>query len=335
MSDFTVVGGRFNNRFKKRQQQRRDYCSNCGGPHGYRECPHPITSYGIIAFRILDSNSDFSYPDDIQDQLTSKGEVVISSKKEKTLSLQYMLIQRKHSIGCTDLLRGKFHPDKKQQLSVLFSDLTPQERQRIRYITSTPNFGHYSGSGYSGSGYSGSGYSGSGYYNSFQNLNDSFYTKTYKQRSKLSKLDIEKLLEEFPARYKTPEWGFPKGRKNRGEESDLDCAKREFMEETGFNPDHFVIKPELGVFQEVYQASNKVVYCHKYYIAQIKKDAPPPSISPSRIEQSSEVGNLSWFFYPDAMKILRHTRIAKKGELSKVNKMLTDLIKQNKLDVNF
>ena len=40
--------------------------------------------------------------------------------------------------------------------------------------------------------------------------------------------------KEVPIVYESPEWGFPKGRRNM-HESDLDCAKREFEEETGID----------------------------------------------------------------------------------------------------
>ena len=41
------------------------------------------------------------------------------------------------------------------------------------------------------------------------------------------------LVKESQTNWLTPEWGFPKGRRNY-QETDITCAYREFNEETGF-----------------------------------------------------------------------------------------------------
>jgi 8-oxo-dGTP pyrophosphatase MutT (NUDIX family) len=44
------------------------------------------------------------------------------------------------------------------------------------------------------------------------------------------------MLNNLNINYEHPEWEFPKGRKNK-DESDIECALREFEEETGINRD--------------------------------------------------------------------------------------------------
>ena len=48
--------------------------------------------------------------------------------------------------------------------------------------------------------------------------------------------DLESLVKGSRTYWKTPEWGFPKGRRNY-QENDLACALREFQEETGYIKD--------------------------------------------------------------------------------------------------
>ena len=57
-----------------------NYCNNCGKQgHLYHQCKLPITSNGIIAFRINNNN------------------------------IEYLMICRKDSLGYIDLLRGKYN----------------------------------------------------------------------------------------------------------------------------------------------------------------------------------------------------------------------------------
>ena len=50
--------------------------------------------------------------------------------------------------------------------------------------------------------------------------------------------------------YKTPEWGFPKGRRNLYEK-DLNCALREFSEETGYSSKSINLIESLVCFPEI------------------------------------------------------------------------------------
>ena len=57
-----------------------NYCNNCGKTgHVFHQCKVPITSIGVIAFRINDNND-----------------------------IEYLLIRRKDTLGFIDFLRGKY-----------------------------------------------------------------------------------------------------------------------------------------------------------------------------------------------------------------------------------
>lgn len=68
---------------------------------------------------------------------------------------------------------------------------------------------------------------------------------------------LAKLIASIPVRWPTPEWGFPKGRRNIGE-SDIACATREFNEETGLNQLQYRIFENLEPIREVFFGNNNV-----------------------------------------------------------------------------
>jgi 8-oxo-dGTP pyrophosphatase MutT (NUDIX family) len=63
--------------------------------------------------------------------------------------------------------------------------------------------------------------------------------------------------------YDTPEWGFPKGRRNY-RENNITCAKRELYEETNFREDEYNILNGIYPLVEVMTGTNDKKYKHIY-----------------------------------------------------------------------
>ena len=77
-------------------------CNNCGMVgHAYRECRHPVLSYGHILFR-----DDLSEP-------------------------KILMIQRKDSLCYIELIRGKYDPNNHSYIIKLLSKCTRNERRRM------------------------------------------------------------------------------------------------------------------------------------------------------------------------------------------------------------
>ena len=77
-------------------------CSNCGKPgHFFRECREPITSLGIIAFRRLETKTE------------------------------WLLIRRRVSIGFIELMRGKYEIRDSNGIQALVDQATVAERQQL------------------------------------------------------------------------------------------------------------------------------------------------------------------------------------------------------------
>lgn len=84
------------------------FCNNCGKQgHSYHQCKLPITSNGVIAYRI--------HP--------------------QTNEIQYLMIRRKDTLGYMDFMRGKFPVYQKQYVMNMLLQMTIEERNRLRQRT--------------------------------------------------------------------------------------------------------------------------------------------------------------------------------------------------------
>lgn len=97
-------------------------------------------------------------------------------------------------------------------------------------------------------------------------------------------------------------WEIPKGRKNR-KETVLDCAIREFKEETDIGIESyniiFDIKPVIESFISI-----NVTYIHNYYVAFTPKSFDP-EVSFNSKQQVSEVADIKWVTL-DEIKFIDH-----------------------------
>ena len=149
----------------------------------------------------------------------------------------------------------------------------------------------------------------------FDNLWDNLWNKTSKSKSfqkeyKNSKDLFEKLilhgefkkLLKIKPTYNSPEWGFPKGRRNLFEKN-LDCAIREFEEETTITPDKINILNKINCVSEEYTGSNSLDYRHIYYLSYVDSE----SIQDDLILDVSnyEVGKIGWFSWEEATELIR------------------------------
>ena len=114
---------------------------------------------------------------------------------------------------------------------------------------------------------------------------------------------LETILQEIGEFWEEPEWGFPKGRRHL-KETDLECAEREFQEETRFTNDDYEILYNVAPLEEYFIGSNNVRYKHTYFFAKIIGDKDP-KIDPENLQQICEVGNVGWFSYNESLMKIR------------------------------
>ena len=130
----------------------------------------------------------------------------------------------------------------------------------------------------------------SGIYSGYRGTDKSFYS-------------LETMIDECTHSWDEPEWGFPKGRRNYNE-SDIDCALREFYEETGFkNKNISFIVSTLAPFEEIFMGSNYKSYTHRY---------------------KTEISKIEWKTFNDSISAIRPYNLEKKRILSNINIVLTN-----------
>lgn len=270
-------------------------CANCGGiGHMYKNCNHPITSYGIICFR-------FKF--DIQIQRWRQ---------------QYLMVQRKDSLSYVEFIRGKYSADQKMYLLRLFSNMTNSERQdlltcsfdtlwkKLWQSDSCKSFvREYTEAK-----------------NKFEMLKRGYIMKN--TENEIYYFDIEFIIQNSTCTTFEPEWGFPKGRRNINEH-DFTCAIREFKEETGIQPKNIRVIAQIKPLEEVFSGTNKVRYKHVYYVAACYHNTSD-TYTPTNKIQSREIKAVKWFDYEDAQIKINTHNVERKELFKRVDAVIQNFI---------
>tara|TARA_B100000424_G_scaffold271494_1_gene274476 strand:- start:11287 stop:12084 length:798 start_codon:yes stop_codon:yes gene_type:complete len=259
-------------------QKSYNFCNNCGkNGHIFQNCKHPITSIGLIVFRL---NKD--------------GEI------------QYLLIKRKHSLGFVEFMRGKYPVHNEEYLINIFDEMSLEEKKMIHECTFDDLWNYLWGKQV-GVQYRGEEKNSKEKYNLLKNgiENNTFY-------------NLEKIIGKSSTSWSETEWGFPKGRRNY-QEKDLNCAFREFEEETGYLRNNVKLIQNLIPYEEIFTGSNLKSYKHKYFLGFIDKH-----VEITNQFQENEVSEVKWLNYEECLKKIRPYNLEKIKILNKVNKVLKE-----------
>ncbi len=233
-----------------------NYCNNCGNyGHVYRNCRHPILSYGIILYH----------------ECGNEGSKIV-------------LVERKDTLSYIEFLRGKYPSiTKLDYLELLFSRFSTDELKRLTnnefdklwrdlwIDTSTINTRIRKE-----------------YNKSKENFN--LLRTGYEVNGKT--VNLESIIANVDNKYNDNEWEIPKGRRKRGE-TNRDCAIREFEEETNIKADTYKLINNMIPFIEEYTGINGVRYKHVYYIGKINNECDL-KIDKDNKNQYTEVKSIEW-----------------------------------------
>jgi len=217
--------------------------------------------------------------------ITSYGIILFYVDQNK--HLYYLLSQRRDTIEYTEFIRGRYTY---QELDTFFKHMTFEEKERIEKYT-------------------------------FDELWDDLWvdhTNTFyheiKPRALMrfnsNKQLIQKYLDNSITTQQEPSWGFPKGKKNP-KESEIDCAFREFTEESTLDLNYINLLNMAPVI-EVFKGTNDKMYSTVYYISQTNEKLSWQKTKISgriRTETiSEEVSNLRWCTLGEALLLLKPWR---------------------------
>jgi len=221
------------------------------------------------------------------------------------------MIQRRESIGFVEFMRGKYRVSDMAYVQQQIEGMTMAERERLLVqpfdvlwddLWGIPKDGNHA----------------------YRNERD-------QARQKLDQLrtgtpSLETLCKTIPAPFDTPEWGFPKGRRDM-HENEYACAMREFKEETNISPGDVQTIRNLAPLSEVFRGTNSVRYCHKYFIAYTPSAVadlvclPPPGINS---QMSQEVGDIRWCSLEECLSLIRPINVEKRNIILRVDALLKE-----------
>lgn len=159
-----------------------NYCNNCGTKgHIFYQCKQPITSVGIIVFKV-------------------------NSNKKR----EYLLIRRKDSIGYVEFMRGKYNIYNKMYISNIISEMTNEEKSRILNNDFDSLWKQLWGDDIN-----------TQYRGEEKISKDKFELLKTGVITNDKEYSLESLIAESKSNWIETEWGFPKGRHNNQEKDIL------------------------------------------------------------------------------------------------------------------
>jgi len=287
-----------------------NYCINCGKiGHINKLCNEPIISYGIICFNIANISTfkieqflynKFINVEDFNYQYLNYIQKINKYKDD----IKFLLIQRKHSLSYIEFIRGKYDEKDYENVKKICSLMSINELNIIKK-------------------------------SDFQILWDSVWNKTARNKNFLKEMNCSKrkfnyiktnnILDNITTNYLTPEWGFPKGRRNRYEKN-IDCAIREFIEET--NLYNFSLLDRINFLEEKFVGTNAVPYKHVYYIGTSNENKI------AEISDIYEIGDIGWFTIDEIIKLLRPYNQTKINIINQLYFFLTIILEKIKEDTS-
>ena len=211
---------------------------------------------------------------------------IICFIKEKNI-FKFILIRRKYTLGYIDFIRGKYSLNK-QSILKLINIMTLEEKSNLikydlKYL-----------------------------WDDLWNKNKNKYIPEYeksnikfnmlKNNGIENNLTLDNIIELSNTKYEYPEWGFPKGKREQ-DETDLECAIREFTEETNLTPDKYKLL-NLKPVVENFIGSNKIKYRHIYFIAELSNQCII-EISEDNIFQQTEISSIKLMDYDEIITKIR------------------------------
>jgi 8-oxo-dGTP pyrophosphatase MutT (NUDIX family) len=259
-------------------------CNNCGKQgHVLYNCKLPIISFGIVAFRY---------------------------ELDET---QFLMIRRKDSFGYIDFIRGKYSPYNLTQLLNTVDEMSLEEKSRILSLPFEKLWKDMWGE--------------------TSISNNQFKNEEVSSKKKFDMLNeglmtdegfytLKDIVNMSKTKWSETEWEFPKGRRNQ-KEKDLDCALREFEEETGISKNNLSVVENILPFEEIFIGSDHKSYKHKYLLAFVENDIMNTKDLLNNY-QVTEVSKIEWKSLDNCLESIRPYHLEKKNLIINISKVLKE-----------
>lgn len=219
--------------------------------------------------------------------------------------IQYLMIKRKDSLGFVEFMRGKYPLSNYNYIQNIFNEMTIDEKENIKNNDFDTLWNNLWGN-----------WIGNQYRNEERISQEKF--KILKEGITINNnlYTINNFMENSTTSWVNTEWGFPKGRRNY-QEKDLNCALREFEEETGISKNEIKVAINVIPYEEIFTGSNLKSYKHKYYLGYMSNHEELNGNF-----QKTEVSEIAWLNYNNTIKNIRPYNYEKIEIIKKINKIL-------------
>jgi len=224
---------------------------------------------------------------------------VILFKYGSNGDINFLISQRKNSFGFIDFIKGNYNITNTFHIQNLINEMSNDEKYNIVNKT-------------------------------YEDINKIYYNNkkyndlSYKKFNSLThgigtcnNITLRDIVNNSNTNWNTPEWEFPKGRRNF-KERDLDCALREFNEETGIYLHDINIIENILPFEEKFIGSNYKSYKYKYFLAFYNS---PLNADLTKF-QTNEIGDLKWKSLSQCLESIRTYNLEKKQLINNVYKII-------------
>uniref|UniRef100_A0A6C0JW29 Nudix hydrolase domain-containing protein n=1 Tax=viral metagenome TaxID=1070528 RepID=A0A6C0JW29_9ZZZZ len=210
-------------------------------------------------------------------------------------SVGVLMVRRKDSMSYTEFIQGKYDVHDLGYIEKQIQNMTIDEQSLI--LTS-----------------------------SFENLWSRVWGNSRDHDFELAKQKFESVnrkdfVDNARSKFSEPEWGFPKGRRMRGE-SDIECAKREFFEETNIPAEAYTLRPDLE-FSEMFVGTNGVKYKHVYFVATMNSSKYMNLKQKFTPNQRREISAIAWKSLSECKTIIRPHYSERKRMITELEKMVS------------
>ena len=283
-----------------------NYCINCNmNGHVYYNCKKPFLSNGIIAVKINEKDNE---------------------------EHMFLMVKRKHTFGFIDFVRGKYSVNNKSHLLGMINEMTVGEKDKVMNLDFVSLWNYLWGNTKENEINKEQSTKISNFDNEKKHAENKL--KTLKEGVYLENdnYNLKQLIEMSNTSWSDPEWEFPKGRKNMGE-NDIECAFREFVEETGYTYNDLVLLRNLVPYEEIFIGSNYESYKNKYFVCSFVSNnmesnmgivlSPDETTNkPINMFDKYEISEVKWFSFSECLKHIRIYNHEKKRLLSNINNTL-------------
>ena len=256
-------------------------CNNCGKQgHSFHQCKLPITSYGIILFRLSQNG------------------------------LRFLMIRRKDSFGYIDFIRGKYSLHNIEHIQHIVDEMSIEEKERLLNEPFDKLWQLMWGET-----------------TNIQYKNEEYSSSKKFDALKLGiildceKITLSEIIKNSKTKWQETEWEFPKGRRNY-QEKDIDCALREFEEETGILQKKINVVENIIPFEEIFIGTNYKSYKHKYFLAYMNENDDNEELLTNF--QKAEVSKLEWKTLEECLQSIRPYSLEKKKLITNIYKVLKE-----------